>query len=111
LRLRGNFFHELGAHVLVGVLQLDLLRDRDAVVRDRRRPELLVEDDVPAARSQGHPDGVRQLVYAALERVPSRGIELQLLCHKSLFLLAWPAPLPGVAGLAKRELALYPNEC
>src|SRR6266849_78785 len=36
VRLARDFFDQLGAHVLEGILQLDLLRNRDAVVRDRR---------------------------------------------------------------------------
>ena len=111
LGLRGHFLQELGPHVLVGVFQLDLLRDRDAVVRDGRRPEFLVEDDISAARSERHPHGVRQFVHAALERVPRRGIELQLLRHESPFLLAWPAPLRASPDSSNGVLALYPNEC
>ena len=45
---RGDLAHELGALVLEDVLDLDLTSDGDAVVRDRRGAELLVEDDVAA---------------------------------------------------------------
>src|SRR2546425_3932275 len=109
LGLRGHFLEELGAHVLVGILQLDLFRDGDAVVRDRRRAEFLVENDVSSPGSQRHPDGVRQLVHAALERVTRRGVELQLLCHGSLLLLASPAPFSGGAGLAESCVGTIPN--
>src|SRR2546425_1353831 len=109
LGLRGHFLEELGAHVLVGILQLDLFRDGDAVVRDRRRSEFLVKDDVSSPGSQRHPDGVRQLVHAALERVTRRGVELQLLCHGSLLLLASPAPFSGGAGRAESCVGTIPN--
>src|SRR5207249_6418033 len=46
-----HFLQHLCAHVLVGVLQLDLLGDRDAVLRDRGAAELLVDDDVAALRT------------------------------------------------------------
>ena len=55
---------ELGAHVLEAVLDLDLLGDGHAVVDDGRGAELLLEDDVASARSEGDLDGVRELVDA-----------------------------------------------
>ena len=58
VRRRRDLAHELRALVLEDVLDLDLARDRDAVVRDRRRAELLVEHDVAALRAERHLDGV-----------------------------------------------------
>jgi hypothetical protein len=55
----------LGAHVLQRILQLDFLGDRDAVLGDRRRPELLVEHHVPALRAERDFHRVGQLVHAA----------------------------------------------
>ena len=62
-----DFLEELRAHVLERVVELDVASDRDAVVGDRRRAELLVEDDVAALRTDRDLDGVGELVDAALE--------------------------------------------
>src|SRR5215475_5609298 len=67
VRRRRDLADELGALVLEDVLDLDLTRDRDAVVRDRRRAELLVEHDVPTLRAKGDLDRVGEDVHAALE--------------------------------------------
>ncbi len=48
-----GFLQKLSPHVLEGVLQLDLLGHRHAVVRYRRRAPLLLEDDVAALRAEG----------------------------------------------------------
>ena len=64
---RGDLLDELCALVLERVLDLDLASDRDTVVRDRRRAELLVEHDVPALRAKGDLDRVGEDVDAALE--------------------------------------------
>src|SRR5207247_5083907 len=69
---------------LEDVLDLDLTRDRDAVVGDRRRAELLVEHDVPALRAKGDLDRVGEDVDAALERAPRILVELQLLVSHSV---------------------------
>ena len=78
--LGSDFLDELRAHVLERVGQLDFLGDRHAVVGDRRRTELLVEDDVAALRSERHLDGVGEDVGAALERAPRVLVEYELLC-------------------------------
>ena len=52
-RLARHFLDHLGADVLERVLQLDFLRDGDAVLGDRRRPEFRVEDDVASLRARG----------------------------------------------------------
>ena len=44
------------------VLQVDLLGHRDAVLGDRRRAELLVEDDVAALGAQRDLDRLGQLL-------------------------------------------------
>ena len=51
--LLGDLLDELGADLLVGVLELDLLGDRDPVVRDRGGAPLLLEHDVAALRAEG----------------------------------------------------------
>ena len=85
VRRRGDLADELRALVLERVLDLDLAGDGDAVVRDRRRPELLVEDDVAALRAERHLDRVGEGVDAPLERAARVLVELQLLVsHISL---------------------------
>ena len=65
--LLGDFLDELGADLLVRVLEIDLLGDRDAVVGDRGGAPLLLEHDVAALRAEGDADGVGELVHARLE--------------------------------------------
>jgi hypothetical protein len=67
--LARDLAHHLGAHVLERILQLDLLGHGDAVLGDRRRSELLVEDDVAALGSEGDLDRVGQQVHAAENRL------------------------------------------
>src|SRR5215210_5949310 len=57
-----NLLYELGPLVLEDVLELDLPRDRYAVVRDRRRTELLVEHHVLALGTERDLDRVSELV-------------------------------------------------
>src|SRR4030095_6937039 len=81
--LGGDLLDHLGAHVLVLVLQLDLLGDGDAVLGDRRAAELLVDDDVTALRAQR---GLHRLGHdrdALEQRAPGLLVELQLLRHGS----------------------------
>src|SRR6266576_7079596 len=70
--------NELRALVLEHVLDLDLTGDCDAVVRDRRCAELLVEHDVAALRAKGDLDRVGEDVHAPLERAARILVELQL---------------------------------
>src|SRR4029077_1864032 len=74
----GYLAHELRALILEDVLDFDLTRDRDAVVRDRRCAELLVEHDVAALGAERHLDGVGNLVDAALEGATRFLAELEL---------------------------------
>src|SRR5581483_485136 len=85
VRRRRDLADELGALVLEDVLDLDLASNRDAVVRDRRRAELLVEHDVAALRAKGDLDRVREDVHAALEGAPRVLVELQLLVSHVFF--------------------------
>src|SRR5207247_963444 len=57
------------AQILDRIRDVDFLRDGHAVLRDRRRSELLVDDDVPALRPERHPHRVGQLVDATYQRV------------------------------------------
>ena len=89
---RGDLAHELGALVLEDVLDLDLTSDGHAVVGDRRGAELLVEDDVAAARAERHLDRVGHRVDAELERLAGLDVVLQFLVSHVFCLLvelAW----------------------
>ena len=59
--LLGDLLDELGADLLVRVLELDLLGDGDTVVGDRGGAPLLLEHDVAALRAEGHLDGVGEM--------------------------------------------------
>ena len=74
-----DLLEELRAHVLERIVELDVASDRDAVVGDRRRTELLVEDDVAALRADRDLDGVGETIDAALERATSGLVEDELL--------------------------------
>src|SRR5205823_12478144 len=88
VRRRRDLAHELRALVLEDVLDLDLTRDRDAVVRDRRSAELLVEHDVAPLRAKGDPDRIGDNVHAALERATGVLVELQFLVRHG-FVPSW----------------------
>jgi len=64
--LLGDLLDELGADLLVGVLELDLLGDGDTVVGDGRGAPLLVEHDVAALGAEGDLDGVSEGVQTPL---------------------------------------------
>src|SRR5213592_1556684 len=80
-----HFLHHLGAHVLDLVFELDLLRDGDPVLGDRRVPELLVDDDVATLRTEGDLHRLGQLVHASLEARARLCIEFEVL-RSHLFL-------------------------
>src|SRR6266498_1115206 len=83
VRRRGDLANELGALVLEDVFDLDLTRDRDAVVRDRRRAELLVQHDITTLGAKCDLDRVSEDVHAALESTPRVLVELQLFMSHS----------------------------
>ncbi len=62
-RLGSDFLDHLRAHVLELVFQLDLLGDGDAVLGDCRGTKALVEHNVTALGTQGHPHRVGQDVH------------------------------------------------
>src|SRR5262245_15390987 len=76
-----DLFDELGPDLLVGILELDLLGDRDTVIGNGRRAPLLLEDDVAALRAEGDLHSVGKLVHAALETTPRVLIERDDLGH------------------------------
>src|SRR5690554_5744077 len=53
-----DLLDEFGTDLLERLLELDLLRDRHTVVRDRGSAPLLLEHDVAAARAERDLDGV-----------------------------------------------------
>jgi len=72
---------ELGAHVLELVGELDLARDRDAVVRDRGNAGQALEHHVAALGAERDLDGVGELVDAGLQETPRVVVEVELLAH------------------------------
>jgi hypothetical protein len=100
--LLGDLLDELGADLLEGVLELDLLGDRDAVVRDRRRAPLLLEDDVATLRPERDLHRVDELVHTPLECTPGVLIELDQLRHLGC---------PPLVARVLRALALSSVEC
>ena len=56
--------HELGAHVLERIGQLDLLRDRHAVLGDGRAAEGLAQDHVTPGRTESGPDRAGEDIHA-----------------------------------------------
>ena len=67
VRLGGGLLQQLGAHVLEGLLEFDLLGDGDAVVGDGGGTELLVEGDVAALGAKGGLHGLGEDVDPPLE--------------------------------------------
>ena len=63
--LAGNLAHHLGTHVLERVREVDLSGDRHAVLRDRRRPERLLKDDIASLGAESDLHRVGKLVDAA----------------------------------------------
>ena len=76
-----HFLHELGAHVLEVVLQLDLLGNGHAVVGYGRGAPALADHDVAPFGPEGHFDRVGQLVDAGLQAPTGLFVEMQLLGH------------------------------
>ena len=66
--LLGDLLDQLGADLLVRILELDLLGDAHAVLGDGGSAPLLLEDDVAALRAEGDAHGVGELVHAGLQR-------------------------------------------
>ncbi|CAB4851337.1 unannotated protein [freshwater metagenome] len=76
-----DLLDELGPDLLVRVLELDLLRDGDAVVGDRGGSPLLLQNDVAALRAEGDLDRVGEGVHAPLERATGGLVERNDLRH------------------------------
>src|SRR5262249_1440947 len=77
----GDFTRHLRPQVFERILQIDLLGDGDAVLGNRRRSELPVEDDMATLGTKGDLDRVGQLIDAAQDG-PTRLVTVHnLLCH------------------------------
>src|SRR5690606_25496709 len=76
--LGGDFADQLGAHVLEGVFQLDLLGHRDSVLGRARGAEGLLDDDVAAFRAERDLDRIGQDVDAPQHLLAGFGGELNL---------------------------------
>ncbi|MCY1228178.1 hypothetical protein D9M72_404770 [compost metagenome] len=81
IRLLGNFLDQLGADLLVGIVQLDLLGDGNTIVGDRGGAPLLFEDDVASTRAEGDLDGVGEDVQAPLKTAARLFIKCNDLGH------------------------------
>src|SRR4029453_5905555 len=84
--------------------ELDLLGDGDTVVGDRGRAELLVQDDVAAARAQSDLDRVGERVDAVLQQVPGVVREAENLRHLQSFQA--PPPWPRNNGSGRCALSV-----
>ena len=80
--LRGDFLDHLGAHVFVGVFELDFLGDGDAVLGDGGRAEGFLQDHVAALGTERDLDGAGELLDAAAHRVAGFLIEGNHFCHE-----------------------------
>ena len=79
--LVGHFVHELRAHVLERVFELDFLAHGDAVFGDGRAAERFVDNHIAAARAERDRHGIGQLIHAGEHLGPRGVVEHQLLCH------------------------------
>ena len=82
--LGSDFTHQLCAHVLELVLQLDLLRDGDTIVGDDRGAELLAQHHVAALGAQGDLNGVCQGIDTGTQCLAGILALLDLLSHNQI---------------------------
>src|ERR1039458_2663913 len=107
-----HLLDQLGPDPLVGVLEVDLLGDRDAVVGDRGGAPLLVQDHVAALRAEGDPHGVSQAGHPGLEGTPGLFVEGDQLGHGVLSSVGRPTRWPASSGPQfSGSLALSFGEC
>ena len=78
--LAGDLADQLGANVLVGVREFDLLGDGYAVLGDRRGPELFVDDHVTALGTEGGLDRFGQDLDALQDFLTSCFVKQKLFC-------------------------------
>src|SRR5208282_2110065 len=104
-RFAGDFADHLCTYVFKAVLQFDLFRNRDAVLRDRRRSEFLLDDYVSTSGAESYLYRVRQQVHAAQDRLPRLFSVYDLLCHDSFSLKVMSSDFAEAASLFLVELA------
>src|SRR5579859_877643 len=79
--LGGGFLQELGAHVLIRVLQLNFLGHGHAVVGDGRRAILLIDGHVAALGTQRGAHGIGHGIHAVLQAAAGIFSEYDLFWH------------------------------
>jgi hypothetical protein len=75
-----------------GIIQLDFSSDGNAVLGDGWGAEFFIQQDVPTLGSQGHFDGVGELLDASEEASPGLFVKKKLLWHRTspcVFMLEW----------------------
>ena len=80
--LLSNFLNELRTNLLVRILQLDFLRDRDTVVGDGGGAPRLLQHNVAAAGAKGHLHCIGEGVQTALKAAACLFVKSNELCHK-----------------------------
>ena len=76
-----GFLHELGAHVLHGILELDFLGNRHAVVGDGGSAIGTLKSDVATLGAKGNLNGVGQLGDASSKAAAGLGLEFNVFSH------------------------------
>ena len=82
--LGSHLSYQLCAHVLIGILEVDLLRNGNAVVGDQRCTVALVQNHVSALRSKGYLNGICHCIYTCLESLPGLNTIFNFLSHISI---------------------------
>src|SRR5205085_1960957 len=82
--LERDLAEELHTHVLERVRELDLARDREAVVRDRRHAAAVVDDHVATPRPERDAHGGGQLLDTTPQRLARGIVESDLLAHAAV---------------------------
>ena len=100
--LAGYALDELCAGVLESVVEFNFLGYGDAVLRDARGAEFLVDNYVATFRAEGYFDCVGQHVGTFLEELAGFGIVFQFFCHDCLLSCAGCGG--SAAGCLKLEL-------
>ena len=78
--LAGDLAHHLGAHILVGILEIDFLGYGHTVLSDCRRTEFLVKNHVAALGTESGLDRLGQDANALEQRLACVLVELKLFC-------------------------------
>ena len=84
-RLAGNFLHHLCAHVLVGILKLDLLGNSHAVLGDGGSAKGLLKNHHATRWSESDLDGLCEFLNAAENLLTCVYVVCNLLCCHGAF--------------------------